>query len=93
MNTTTLRKLLTEAILETEGTASPMLYYTGKDEIEDEPWSLDQSLAIGWGLDFPSFIAYTANRVYYQDGYDGYCTVGSQPLVPPSAGNMLGDAV
>lgn len=89
---TTLRTLLEDAILKTEGTASPLLYYRGYHEIEDTPWLLDQLLSQGWGLDCPSFIAYTASKVYYQCGHDGYCTIGCQSLAVPTEGNMIGEA-
>ena len=89
MSTTTLRTLLNEAILAAEGTVQPVLYYRGVDPMEDTPWTLDQSLAQGWGLDCPSFIAYTATHVYYQCGYDGYCTIGSNQLTMPTEWNML----
>jgi|VirMetMinimDraft_7_1064189.scaffolds.fasta_scaffold41753_5 hypothetical protein len=89
MSTTTLRTLLNEAILAAEGTVQPVLYYRGYHEIEDTPWLLDQPLAEGWGLDCPSFIAYTANNVYYQRGHDGYCMIGCQSLALPTEGNML----
>lgn len=86
---TTLRALINEVILAVESTAQPLLYYRGHDPLEDTPWLLDQPLAQGWGLDCPSFIAYTASNVYYQCGYDGYCTIGYQQLTVPTEGNML----
>lgn len=78
--TTTLRKLLAEAILETEGTASPLLYC-------NHP--LDEEFCADWGGDEPQFTAYTDSHMYYQGGYDGATWVCNSSRAVPTEGNML----
>lgn len=80
MSTTTLRKLLAESILDTEGTASPLLYC-------NHP--LDEAFCADWGGDEPQFIAYTESHVYYQGGYDGATWVCNSSRAVPAEGNVL----
>lgn len=80
---TTLRTLLEDAILKTEGTASPLLYCS---------YPLDEEFCDGWGGDEgdePQFTAYTNSHVYYQGGYDGATWVCNSSRAVPTEGNLL----